>query len=133
MIQLYLPFGHSVQQTEIIQLGGFSLTLLLVWTDATVIVQPQAWFLMPLEVVSKIINDLLCLHLLCREINTASFVRVSAYGYATGSADMLEPFEHKGATSQEEFLCFTHRGAGTAKKYRHIVEGTQEGCAWNSL
>jgi hypothetical protein len=58
---------------------------------------------MPLEVVSKIIHDLLCLHLLCREINTASFVRVSAYGYATGSADMLEPFEHKGATSQEEF------------------------------
>jgi hypothetical protein len=36
MIQLYLPFGHSVQQTEIIQLGGFSLTLLLVSTDATV-------------------------------------------------------------------------------------------------
>jgi len=133
MVELPLPLAHAVQQTEIIQLGGFGLTLLLVSTDTTVVVQPEVWLLVPLEVSGEIVQDLLRLHLLCPEVDTTSFVRVSVYDDATGRADMLEPFEHKGATGQEEFLGFTRRGASTAKKYRHIVEGTQEGCAWNSL
>ena len=35
---------------------------------------------------------------------------------------MLEPFEHQGATGQEEFLGFTHSLAGTTEKNGHIVE-----------
>jgi hypothetical protein len=122
MVELSLPLAHAVQQTEIIQLGGFGFTLLLVSTDATVVVQPEAGLLVPLEVLGEIVQDLLRLHLLCPEGNTTSFVRVSAYDDAAGRADMLEPFEHKGATGQEEFLSFTHRLAGITKKHGHIVE-----------
>src|SRR5262245_14960613 len=133
MVELNLPLAHAAQQTEIIQLCGLGFALLLGSTDATVVVQPEAWLLLPLEVIGKIVQDLLRLPLLCPEVNTTSFVRVSAYDDAAGRADRLEPCEHKGATGQEEFLCFTRRWASPAKKYRHIVEGTQEGCAWNSL
>ena len=78
--------------------------------------------LVPLEVLGEIVQDLLRLHLLCPEVNTTSFVRVSAYDDSAGRADMLEPFEHKGATGQEEFLGFTHSLAGTTEKNGHIVE-----------
>src|SRR5215813_4403025 len=122
MVALNLPLAHAAQQTEIIQLCGLGFALLLGSTDATVVVQPEAWLLLPLEVIGKIVQDLLRLHLLCPEVNTTSFVRVSAYDDAAGRADMLDPFEHKGATGQEEFLCFTHRLAGTTKKNGHIVE-----------
>jgi hypothetical protein len=129
MVALNLPLAHAVQQTEIIQLGGFGFTLRLVATDATVVVQPEAWLLVPVEVLGEIVQDLLRLHLLCPEVNTTSFVRVSAYDDSVGRADMLEPFEHQGATGQEEFLGFTHGLAGTTKKHGHIVEWAQRGGA----
>src|SRR6266849_10794763 len=116
-----------------VKLCGLSFTLLLVSTDATVIVQPQARFLVLLEVVGKILKDLLCLQLLCVELDTARCVRVSTDDYAAGRADMLEPFKQKGSTGQEEFLCFTRRWAWTTKKNRYIVERTQHGCARNPL
>jgi hypothetical protein len=133
MVELPLPLAHAVQQTEIIQLGGFGFTLLLVATDATVVVQPEAWLLVPLEVSGEIVQDVLRLHLLCPEVNTTSLVRVSADDDPAGRADMLEPFEHKGATGQEEFLGFTHRLAGTTKKNGHIVERAQRGGARDPL
>jgi hypothetical protein len=86
------------------------------------VVQPEAWFLLPLEVLGKIVQDLLRLHLLCPEVNTTSFVCVSAYDDAAGRTDMLEPFEHKGVTGQEEFLGFMHSLAGTAEQNGHIVK-----------
>jgi hypothetical protein len=119
---LNLPLAHSVQKTEIIQLFGLGFTLLLVSTYATVAVQPQAWFLVPLKVIGDIVNDLLRLQVLCLKINTTRFVSVSAYNYSDRRAYMLEPFEHKGATGKEEFVCFTYRLAGAAKKNWHIVE-----------
>jgi hypothetical protein len=78
MVALDLPRAPAVQQTEIIQLGGFGFTLRLVATAATGVVQPQAWWLVPVEGSGEIVQDLLCLHLLCPEVNTTSFVRVSA-------------------------------------------------------
>src|SRR4029434_4241386 len=59
LVELELPLAHSVQQTEIIQLGGLGFALLLVSTDATVVVQPEAWLLLPLEVLGEIVQDLL--------------------------------------------------------------------------
>jgi hypothetical protein len=103
-------------------LCGLGFALLLVATNATVVVQPEAWLLVPLEISGEIVQDLLRLHLLCPEVNTTSFVRVSAYNDAAGRADMLEPFEYKGATGQEEFLSFTHSLAGTTEKNGHIME-----------
>jgi hypothetical protein len=78
MVELHLPLAHSVQKTEIIQLCGFGSTLLLVATDATVVVEPQAWFLVPLEVIGEIVQDLLRLHLLGPEVDTTRFVSVAA-------------------------------------------------------
>src|SRR4029450_3224429 len=98
LVELELPLAHSVQQTEIIQLGGLGFALLLVSTDATVVVQPEAWFLLPLEVIGEIVQDLLRLHLLCPEVNTTSFVRVSAYDDSAGRADMLGPLHNKRST-----------------------------------
>ena len=40
MVELNLPLAHAAQQTEIIQLCGLGFALLLVSTDATVVVQP---------------------------------------------------------------------------------------------
>jgi hypothetical protein len=129
MVELDLPLAHSVQQTEIIQLGGLGFALLLVATDATVVVQPEAWLLVPLEVRGEIVQDLLRLHLLCPEVDTTRLVRVSIYDDAAGRADMLEPFEHKGATGKEQFLGFTHSLAGTTKKHGYIVEWAHRGGA----
>jgi hypothetical protein len=89
--------------------------------------------LVPLEVSGEIVQDLLHLHLLCPEVNTTRFVRVSAYDNSAGRADMLEPFEHQGATGKEQFLGFTHRLAGTTKKHGHIVEWTYRGGARDPL
>ena len=82
-----------------------------------------------MEVSSEIVQDLLRLHLLGPAVNTTCCVRVSAYDDAAGRADMLEPFEHQGATGQEEFLGFTHRLAGTTKKHGHRVEWARRGGA----
>ena len=133
IVELNLPLAHSVQKTEIIQLFGLGFTLLLVSTYATVVVQPQAWFLVPLEVIGEIVNDLLRPQLMCLEIDTTRFVSVPAYDYSAGRAYMLESFEHKGATGKKDFLCFTHRLAGAAKKNWHIVEWAQRGWARDPL
>lgn len=89
IVELNLPLAHSVQKTEIVQLFGLNFTLLLVSTHATVVVKPQAWFLVPLEVIGEIVNDLLRLQTLCLEIDTAKFVSVSAYDYPAGMVYML--------------------------------------------
>jgi hypothetical protein len=123
------PLAHAVPQTESIQVGGFGLTLLLGAPEATVVVQPEAWLLVPLEGSSAIVQELLRLHLLGPEVNTTGVVRVSAYDDAAGRADLLAPCAPQGATGQEEWLGCTHRRAGTTKKPGHRVEWAPRGGA----